>query len=203
MQKNNPILSLTEKNKILNVLKNDGVIAFPTDTVWGLGCNPDSKTAVLKIYNLKSRDAKKPLILMSSKLEYLIPYIENLSEQEKIMADKFFPGALTIITQKSLKTSDFVTSNLDTVGIRIPNHPVFAEIADLAPNKVLATTSANLSTQPSALKKDDVQNYFGDKLDYIADDFGYFSENLESTIIVYKNNGWHVLRQGVINIDNV
>ena len=61
--------------EILNVLKNDGVIAFPTDTVWGLGCNPDSKTAVLKIYNLKSRDAKKPLILMSSKL-----FIVNLSE---------------------------------------------------------------------------------------------------------------------------
>jgi L-threonylcarbamoyladenylate synthase len=184
-------------------LENDGVIAFPTDTVWGLGCNPDNKKAVEKIYNLKARDAKKPLILMSSSLDYLIPYVKNLSGEEKDMAEKFFPGALTIITEKSSRTQNFVTSNLETVGIRVPNHKVFMEIANLAPNKVLATTSANLSTQPSALKKTDVQKYFGEKLDYIADDFGYFSENLESTIIVFKNNGWHVLRQGVIKIGNI
>ncbi len=203
MQKNIRILSQQEANKISYILENDGVIAFPTDTVWGLGCNPDNKKAVEKIYNLKARDAKKPLILMSSSLDYLIPYVKNLSGEEKDMAEKFFPGALTIITEKSSRTQNFVTSNLETVGIRVPNHKVFMEIANLAPNKVLATTSANLSTQPSALKKTDVQKYFGEKLDYIADDFGYFSENLESTIIVFKNNGWHVLRQGVIKIGNI
>ena len=203
MQKKFRFLSPIEANKVSEILKNSGVIAFPTDTVWGLGCNPDDKDAVQKIYDLKSRDPKKPLILMSSKLEYLLPYVDNLSEEEKKMAEKFFPGALTIITNKSKNTKDFVTSNLLTVGIRVPNHSVFMELADLSPNKVLATTSANLSTQPSALKKEDVQNYFGEKLDYIADDFGYFSENLESTIIVFKNNGWHVLRQGVIKIGNV
>ncbi len=202
MQKKSRILSPQEANKISEILKNDGVIAFPTDTVWGLGCNPDNKKAVEKIYDLKSRDAKKPLILMSSKLEYLLPYVDNFSEEEMSMANKFLPGALTIIANKSSKTPDFVTSNLQTVGIRIPNHKVFMEITNLAPNKVLATTSANLSTQPSALKKEDVKKYFGEKLDYIADDFGYFSENSESTIIVYKNNGWHVLRQGVIKIGN-
>ena len=203
MQKKSHILSRLEANKVSDILNNGGVIAFPTDTVWGLGCNPDNQKAVEKIYTLKSRDANKPLILMSSNLEYLIPYVDKLSEEEKIMAEKFFPGALTIITNKSAKTQNFVTSNLPTVGIRVPNHKVFMELADLAPNKVLATTSANLSTQPSALKKEDVQNYFGDKLDYISDDFGYFSENLESTIINYKNNGWHVLRQGVIKIGNI
>ena len=201
IQKKHAILSLKEKNKISNILSNDGVIGFPTDTVWGLGCNPNSEKAVKKIYDLKSRDGNKPLILMSSSIEYLIPFIHKFTKEEKSMADKFFPGALTIITEKSSKTPDFVTSSLDTVGIRIPNHKIFAQIADLAPEKVLATTSANLSTQPSSLKKSDVENYFGDKLDYIADDFGYFAENFESTIIVYKNNGWHVLRQGVVEIE--
>ena len=115
------------------------------------------------------------------------------------MFKKYSPGALTLITKKSALTPDYMTSGFDTVGIRIPNHPVFAEVADLAPDKVLATTSANLSTQPSALKKEDVIRYFGQNLNFVTNDFGYYAENLESTIIRY-DNGWHVLRQGVVKI---
>ena len=193
-------LKQSDKEKIIEELRNDGVIAFPTDTVWGLGADPTNEKAVKKIYDLKKRDGKKPLILMASKFEYLKPFIEKLFDIERETFEKYSPGALTLITKKSKLTPDFVTSGLDTVGIRIPNHPVFASIADCSPCKVLATTSANLSTQPSALKRDDVIKYFGDNLNFVTNDYGYFAENYESTIIKY-NNGWHVLRQGVVRID--
>jgi len=193
------ILSQNDKAQITSILKNGGVIAYPTDTVWGLGADPNNEAAVKKIYKLKKRDGKKPLILMSSQFKYLKPYIKDLSKAEEEVFEKYSPGALTLITEKSDLTADYVTSNLNTVGIRIPNHPVFAEIAECSPCKVLATTSANQSTQPSALKKDDVLNYFGDNVNFVTNDFGYYAENKESTIIKY-DNGWHVLRQGVVKI---
>lgn len=202
IKQNQYILSQSDRENIKKILSESGVIAYPTDTVWGLGCNPNDEAAVKKIYELKKRDGKKPLILMASSFEHLRPYIKQLSSEEELMFKKYSPGALTLITQKSALTPDYMTSGFDTVGIRIPNHPVFAEIADLAPNKVLATTSANLSTQPSSLKKDDVLSYFGQNLNFVTNDYGYYAENLESTIIRYEN-GWHVLRQGVVKIDGI
>lgn len=200
MQKQNTdILSQSDIDKITSVLKNDGIIAFPTDTVWGLGADPTNEIAVQKIYELKKRDGNKPLILMSSSIEYLKPFVEGFCKEEEEIIKQYFPGALTIITKKSKLTPDFVTSGFDTVGIRIPNHPVFAQVADCSPCKVLATTSANLSTQPSSLKKEDVLKYFGENVNFVTNDFGYFAENKESTIIKYTN-GWHVLRQGVVRI---
>ena len=199
IKQNQYILSQSDREKIKNTLSDGGVIAYPTDTVWGLGANPNDESAIKKIYELKKRDGNKPLILMASSFEYLKPYILELSSEEEKMFKKYSPGALTLITKKSALTPDYMTSGFDTVGIRIPNHPVFAEVADLAPDKVLATTSANLSTQPSALKKEDVIRYFGQNLNFVTNDFGYYAENLESTIIRY-DNGWHVLRQGVVKI---
>ena len=195
----NHILSQSDKDNISEILKTGGIVAYPTDTVWGLGADPTNETGVKKIYDLKKRDGNKPLILMASSLEYLKPFVEELSDAEMQMLNKYLPGALTLITKKSKLTKDFVTSGLDTVGIRIPNHPVFCEVADCSPCKVLATTSANLSTQPSSLKKDDVIKYFGENVNFVTNDFGYFAENKESTIIKYEG-GWKVLRQGVIKI---
>lgn len=201
MQRQNiDILNQSDRQQLVEILKNGGVVAYPTDTVWGLGADPTNELAVKKIYELKKRDGKKPLILMSSSFEYIKPFIENLYPEEEAIISKYWPGALTLITRKSKLTPDFMTSGFSTVGIRIPNHPVFAQVADCSPCKVLATTSANLSTQPSALKKEDVLRYFGANVNFVTDDFGYYAENKESTIIKY-DNGWHVLRQGVVEIE--
>ena len=200
MQKQNKgTLSQNDIEQITNALQNGGVIGFPTDTVWGLGADPTNEVAIKKIYDLKKRDGNKPLILMSSDIKYLRPFVLGFCEEEERVIHQFFPGALTLITKKSKLTPDYVTSGFDTVGIRIPNHPIFAKVAECSPCKVLATTSANLSCQPSALKKEDVIKYFGENLNFVTNDFGYYAENKESTIIKYTN-GWHVLRQGVVRI---
>ncbi len=193
------ILSQSDIEKITKILQEGGVIAYPTDTVWGLGCDPTSEAAVKKIYDLKKRDGKKPLILMASSIEPIKPFIAGLTPEEQKIVEKYFPGALTLITKKSEFTKDFVTSGLNSVGIRVPNHPVFAEVADCSPCKVLATTSANLSCEASSLAKSDVIKYFGTNVNFVTDDFGYYAENKESTIIKYED-GWHVLRQGVVKI---
>ena len=84
MQKQNTdILSQSDIDKITSVLKNDGIIAFPTDTVWGLGADPTNEIAVQKIYELKKRDGNKPLILMSSSIEYLKPFVEGFCKEEE------------------------------------------------------------------------------------------------------------------------
>ena len=141
---------LENKEEIIKVLENDGVIAYVTGTVWGLGCLPSSEKAVKKIYEIKKREAQKPLILMSNETYHLLEYIKPIPEIGCRLIKKYFPGALTLVVEKSEKTPFYMTSNMETVGIRVPDNEIFKEICEAAPGNVLATTSANLSHQPSA-----------------------------------------------------
>lgn len=184
--------------KINEILKNDGVISFVTDTVWGVGCLPENKNAVDKIYELKGRDRSKPLILMSNSLDNLQPYVEELTVQEKNIAKKYFPGALTLVTQKSAKTPLFITSGMSTVGIRVPNNSVFAKICENIEGHVLATTSANLSGLPSAKNYREALNFIGKFVDYVVPEETDRAKGLESTVLMYVNNSWKILRQGAI-----
>ena len=155
--------------KIDEVLKNDGVIAFVTDTVWGLGCLPESEKAVKKIYEIKHREAKKPLILMSYDIYPLLNYVKNPVEKEgQILIKKYFPGALTVVLDKSKNTPDYITSGMPTVGIRVPDNETFAEICRNIEGGVLATTSANISGEPPALTYEEAVKYIGDKVDLIV-----------------------------------
>ena len=131
-------------------LKKGAVVSFVTDTVWGVGCLPNSEKGVENIYELKNRDRSKPLILMSDDIEHLMPYVKDIPIKAKALIKKHFPGALTLIFEKSDLTPDYMISYKNTVGIRIPNNPVFKRLCEVIDGHVLATTSANLSGQPSA-----------------------------------------------------
>ena len=140
-------------SKINEVLQQGGVIAYVTDTVWGVGCLPDNEEAVKKIYEIKHRDGKKPLILMSDEVYNLFDYLRQPIEKEaQKLIKKHFPGALTLVLEKSEKTPDYITSGMQTVGIRIPDNETFAEICRNIDGRVLATTSANLSGEAPACK---------------------------------------------------
>ena len=184
------------QNEIKKVLENDGVIAYVTDTVWGLGCLPSSEKAVIK-----KREAQKPLILMSNETYNLLEYVRPISKIGCRLIKKYFPGALTIVTEKSDKTPYYVTSNMETVGIRVPDNEIFKEICEIAPNHVLATTSANLSHQPSAKTyKQALENMSG-LADLIIPDFGHTCKGLESTVVGVFENDLKIFRQGAITID--
>lgn len=192
---------LKNKEEIISTLNNGGVIAYVTDTVWGLGCLPDNEKAVKKIYEIKKREAQKPLILMSNEVYNLLDYVKPIPKVGQQLIKKYFPGALTIVTDKSDKTPDYITSNMSTVGIRIPNNKVFKEICEIIPNHVLATTSANLSHQPSAKTYDQALENMTGLADLIIEDYGYHAKGLESTVVGVMNNELRIFRQGAITID--
>ena len=179
---------LKNKDEIINVLTNGGVIAYVTDTVWGLGCLPNNESAVKKIYEIKKREAQKPLILMSNEIYHLLDYVKPIPKIGQILIKKYFPGALTIVTDKSENTPDYITSSMPTVGIRIPDNEVFREICEIIPGHVLATTSANLSHQPSAKTYEQALENMSGLADLIIEDYGVTAEGLESTVVGVMND---------------
>ncbi len=192
---------LKNKDEIINVLTNGGVIAYVTDTVWGVGCLPNNESAVKKIYEIKKREAQKPLILMSNEIYPLLDYVKPIPKIGQILIKKYFPGALTIVTDKSENTPDYITSSMPTVGIRVPDNEVFREICEIIPGHVLATTSANLSHQPSAKTYEQALENMSGLADLIIEDYGYAAKGLESTVVGVMNNELRIFRQGAIHLD--
>lgn len=192
---------LKNKDEIINVLTNGGVIAYVTDTVWGLGCLPNNESAVKKIYDIKKREAQKPLILMSNDIYPLLDYVKPIPKIGQVLIKKYFPGALTIVTDKSENTPDYITSSMPTVGIRVPDNEVFREICEIIPGHVLATTSANLSHQPSAKTYEQALENMSGLADLIIEDYGYAAKGLESTVVGVMNNELRIFRQGAIHLD--
>lgn len=191
---------LKNKDEIIKVLENDGVIAFVTDTVWGLGCLPNSEKAVKKIYEIKKREAQKPLILMSNDICNLLGYVEIIPKVGQKLIKKYFPGALTVVTKKHIaSTPDYITSGMETVGIRVPNNDVFREICEIIPGHVLATTSANLSHQPSAKSYEQALENMSGLADLIIEDYGCKCAGLESTVVgIVDDENYKIFRQGAI-----
>ncbi len=187
--------------KIKEILENDGVIAFVTDTVWGLGCLPTSEKAVKKIYQIKHRDEKKPLILMSDDIQHLRKYVKPLSILANELIKKYFPGALTLVVNKSDNTPDYITSDMPTVGIRVPNNKVFSEICKSIDGHVLATTSANLSNYPPALTYKQAVEYIGNDVDMVVEDYGEIAKGHASTVVGIFPKGIKIFRQGDVVID--
>lgn len=188
------------KEKIKTILDNDGVIAYVTDTVWGLGCLPDSKIAVKKIYDIKKRESQKPLILMSNKIDNLLPYVKPLNKKAQELVAKHFPGALTLVLDKTDKTPDYITSGFDTVGIRVPDNKVFKEICEAITGNVLATTSANLSHQPASKNYQQALENMSGLVDLIIEDFGQNCKGLESTVALIIGDEVKILRQGATKV---
>lgn len=192
---------MINSKKVKEILENDGVIAFVTDTVWGMGCLPTSKLAVERIYEIKHRDSHKPLILMSNGIEPLRKYVKPLTEKAEELVKKHFAGALTLVIEKSELTPDYITSGLNTVGIRVPDNKIFAEICSCIDGNVLATTSANLSNEPPALTYDEARKYIGDKVDLVIEDFGEKAQGRASTVAGVFPEGIKIFRQGDVVVE--
>ncbi len=191
----NENLYVKELNK---KLKDGAVIAFVTDTVWGIGCLPNSPAGVEKIYRIKGRDKSKPLILMSDSADNLRPYINNVPKKAEELICKYFPGALTVVTEKSAKTPDYITAGKSTVGIRVPDNQFFKKLCSVTDGHVLATTSANLSNQPSSKTYKEAKNSIGNLVDILFDDYGFKCAGEESTVVFTDNSAFKILRRGSI-----
>lgn len=195
-------MKLSEENrKIINeTLKRGGIVAYVTDTVWGVGCLPDNKIGVEKIYELKHRDTSKPLILMADKVENLFPYIKNVCSKAQNYMKKFFPGALTLVFEKSEKTPNFVTSGKETVGVRVPKNEIFQKLCGIIEGHVLATTSANLSGEQPAMNYKEAVEKIGGLVDIIIEDEYEQATGEPSTVAMVTEDNTIVFRQGKIKL---
>ena len=195
-------MKLSEENKkIINeTLKNGGIVAYVTDTVWGVGCLPNNEKGAEKIYKLKHRDTSKPLILMSNEVKHLLPYVKNVGEKAKNCMEKFFPGALTLVFEKSEMTPYFVTSKKETVGIRVPKNKIFQKLCDIIEGHVLATTSANISGETPAMTYKEVIEKLGNLVDIVIEDEFDPATGEPSTVAMVTDNQTTIFRQGKIEL---
>ena len=183
-----------------SIIKKGEALGFQTDTVWGLGCLPDDFEAVEKIYEIKNRDRSKPLILMSHDVKYLEKYVLGISAQAKLLMDKFFPGALTLIFKRSELCPSFICAGFDTVGIRVPKSKNFKEITTQVEGYVLATTSLNISNEPPCKDYKEACEKFSDRVKIIEPKYKENIQNLASTVVLCVDDEIKVLRQGSVKI---
>ena len=182
------------------MLKKGEVIAFKTDTVWGFGCNPNDEIAINKIYEIKKRDLKKPLILMSDNFDSLKKYISFIPSYAHNLIEKYLPGALTLIFEKSDFCPNTITSNGNTIGIRIPNSEDFRKIISQIDGKVLATTSCNVAGESPVMNYKEACEKFEKVATIIKPIKDEENENIPSTVILCEKENYKILRQGAIEL---
>ena len=187
-------------NLAVNLLTAGEVVAFPTETVYGLGAEVTNPTAIKRIYEIKQRPTNHPLIVHIDDIAHLNYWAKDIPEIAWKLANQFWPGPLTLILQRNHRVSDLVTGGQDTVGIRVPAHPVaLALLKSLGPDRALAAPSANRFGHISPTTAEHVQQEFGQQIKMILDG-GACEVGLESTIIRVENETAQILRPGGISL---
>lgn len=176
------------------------LVAFPTETVYGLGANALDANAVQKIYALKGRPATSPLIVHIASIEMARECVSSWPEQADRLARRFWPGPLTLVLPKNSTIPDIVTAGLATVGIRMPNHAIALELIARA-GVPLAAPSANRFTSLSPTTAAHVHAAFGDAVPVI--DGGPCGVGIESTVVSLVNGPPELLRPGMILFEDV
>lgn len=178
------------------ILKLGGLVAFPTETVYGLGGNALDSTASAKIYSAKGRPSDNPLIVHIADMSALYDLAAEVPESALALAKRFWPGPLTMILKKQDKVPDSITGGLGTVAIRMPNHKVALQLIKSS-GVYVAAPSANTSGKPSPTKAEHVINDLSGKIDMIIED-DTVDIGLESTIIDLSEDIPTILRPGYI-----
>jgi len=185
--------------KVVQILKDGGVIAYPTDTIYGIGCDIFNKKGIEKIYQIKKREKNKPMSFICADLSDISQYAIVSNYAYRIMR-KCLPGPYTFILVASSKTPKKIMSKRKTVGIRIPDHKIcLAIVTELG--HPLITTSANISTEEELNNPDDIEDKLGSSLGLIIDEGPLISE--PSTIVDLTGDSPAVLREGKGNIKKI
>lgn len=182
-----------------DILKNGGVVAIPTETVYGLAANALNEDAVKKIFEAKGRPQDNPLIVHISDFDEIHELVTEIPETAKKLADAFWPGPLTMVLPKSDVIPSAISAGLDTVAIRMPSHKIAREIIKQS-GCPLAAPSANISGKPSPSTAQHVIDDLTGKIDAIvvSDDC---SVGVESTVILLANGKKRLLRPGGVTVE--
>ena len=185
----------------IHLLKRGGVIAFPTDTVYGLGACSTNSQAVERVYWVKSRPRHLALPLLLAKTSQISQIAHPVPQIAWQLAYRFLPGALTLVLPKSASASDIVTGSGNTVAVRVPAHPIPLALVEGLGAPIVGT-SANLSGKSPAMSADEVYSQLGTKIDLVIDG-GPCSGGKESTIVDVTGETPVILREGAISAEAV
>ena len=188
-----------EIRKIKKALKKHGIIAFPTETVMGLGVFYDDFEAYEKLNAVKRRQEDKPYTMMLGDVDRIIKYAKIGTRAEKLIK-AFMPGSITLLLHARENVPAYVTHGTGVIGVRVPNMPEIQEMLS-ALSKPLLVPSANKSGEKPALNSFEVKNIFGDEVDYIVE--GECGSGLPSTIVDLTEPDARVIREGSISKEEI
>ena len=183
-------------NQAVELLKDGGVVAFPTDTVYGVGVDPLQPQAVRKLYRIKGRPDNKPIAILVGSIEDVERVAHSPSEPFSRLADRFWPGGLTLILEARDLPPE-ITAAGNTVGVRMPNHPLTLELLREFGGPI-ATTSANRSGEDPATSAGEVDAQLGDRVNLIVDG-GDTITKVASTVLDLSASPPRILRHGGIS----
>ena len=188
-------VSQREIKKGVKILKKGGVIAFPTDTVYGLWADAFNSTAVEKIYEIKNRPKYQQFPLLIADVKQLTDLAEPIPEIAWFLARRFWPGGLTMVLSKKDSVPAYLASE-STIAIRVPNHPVCQALIQHLGDPIIGT-SANISGRPAALTAEEIRQQMGREIDLIING-GKCPGGKESTVVDVTHEPPMILRQGII-----
>ncbi len=195
--------SIDEKeiSECARILVNGGVGIYPTETVYGIGANGLNSESVRKVFEVKHRPLNKPINLLVSDIAMIEAVAKEITEVEYKIIKNFFPGPITLILKKKECVPDIVTSNGDTVGVRMPEEQITLKLIKEA-GVPLATPSANITGKKSGTNFDEIIADFDGKVDFFIDN-GPSRIGKPSTIVKVENEQVKILRQGSITLQEI
>ncbi len=182
-------------NEIEKEILNGKLVIMPTDTTYGLVCDATNEEAVKNVFKAKERDFSKPLIILVSDLNMLEEYTQNISDLEKQIVSKYWPGPLSILFLKNAKISDLVTAGSPYVAIRMPNDANLRNLIKKIKRPIVAT-SANISGSEIITDVKTIEKELLAKIDYVVD--GGIITSSPSTLIKVENDKIQILRSGIL-----
>ena len=183
-----------ELQQASDILKNGGVVAFPTDTVYGLGAMADNPVAIRRIFDIKERPLTQALPLLAADITQAESATYVVSEAARLLMLHFWPGALTLVLPRAAWIPEILTAGGATVAVRVPAHPLALALMKVAGGPLVGT-SANLHGSPSPVTANDVRAQLKSRVDFIIDG-GRAPVGIESTIVDMTTSPPRILRQG-------
>ncbi|HBR22256.1 MAG TPA: threonylcarbamoyl-AMP synthase [Nitrospiraceae bacterium] len=196
------LIKINDKNlsevleRAVEILNNGGIVAFPTETFYGLGVKFDKEASLRKLYELKKRTKEKPMPLIIGDRESLSRIAASVNETAESLMDKFWPGPLTLLLKAKSDLSSYLTANTGRIAVRIPGESAALHLVREAGFPITAT-SANLSGMPPADDADAIIRYFGEEIDIVIDG-GRTAGGLPSTIVDVTEKSIRIVREGAI-----
>ena len=188
-------------DRAADILRGGGIVAFPTETVYGLGADAQNESAVVRVYAVKGRPLGHPVIVHLAGAEHIDTWASDVPASARLLAQRFWPGPLTLVLRRSSRASDVVTGGQDTVALRTPSHPVAHQIIERFGGGVVAP-SANRFGSPSATLAEHVIADFDGAVDLVVDG-GPATIGVESTIVDLAHGAPTILRPGGVTIEEL